>query len=109
LFHVCVYAAPFGVTPLELDEVYPLSQHEIATPLDLETISYVAGQVKNYVAASSYSKVVLVEDLVWKGKISAACKHIKRKDLSITVLGVKETLNENVLNNIVETLRKSVI
>ena len=27
--HVCVYAAPFGVIPLELDEVYPLSQHEV--------------------------------------------------------------------------------
>ena len=109
LFHVCVYAAPFGVIPLELDEVYPLSQHEIATPLDLETIDYVAGQVKNYVAASSYKKVVLVEDLVWKGKVSAAYKHIKRKDLSITVLGVKETLNEDVLNDIVETLRKLVV
>ncbi len=109
LFHVCVYAAPFGVIPLELDEVYPLSQYEIATPLDLETIDYVAGQVKNYVAASSYRKIVLVEDLVWKGKISAACKHIKRKDLSITVLGVKETLGEDVLNDIVEILRKLVV
>jgi 7-cyano-7-deazaguanine tRNA-ribosyltransferase len=109
LFHICVYSAPFGVIPLELDEVYPLSQHEIATPLDLETIGYVAGKVKNYVAASSYKKVVLVEDLMWKGKVSAACKHIKRKDLSITVLGVKETLNEDVLNNIVETLGKSVV
>ena len=40
--HVCVYAAPFGVIPLELDEVYPLSQHEAAVPLDLETVNYVA-------------------------------------------------------------------
>ncbi|MCW3986515.1 MAG: tRNA guanosine(15) transglycosylase TgtA [Candidatus Bathyarchaeota archaeon] len=108
-FHICIYAAPFGVIPLELDEMYPLSQHEIATPMDLETIKYVAEQVKNFIAASSYEKVVLVEDLAWKGKVSAACGHINRKDLSLTVFGVKETLNENVLSNIVETLQKSVV
>ncbi len=38
---VCVYAAPFGVIPLELSEIYPLSQHEIAEPVDLETIHYI--------------------------------------------------------------------
>ena len=108
-FHICIYAAPFGVIPLELDEMYPLSQHEIATPMDLETIIYVAEQVKNFIAASSYEKVVLVEDLAWKGKVSAACGHINRKDLSLTVFDVKETLNENVLSNIVETLQKPVV
>lgn len=108
-FHTCVYAAPFGVIPLELDEVYPLSQHEIAEPPDLETIEYVAEQVKDYIAASSYKKVFLIEDTVWKDKISALCKRIKRKDLSITVLSVKEALNDKVLNDVVETLQKSVV
>jgi len=107
--HICIYAAPFGVIPLELDEVYPLSQHEIATPMDLETIEYVAEQTKKYITASSYEKVVLVEDLAWKGKVSAACKRINRKDLSITVLSVKETLNENVLNDIVEIVQKPIV
>ncbi|MEM2094855.1 MAG: tRNA guanosine(15) transglycosylase TgtA, partial [Candidatus Bathyarchaeia archaeon] len=46
---VCVYSAPFGVTPLELDEVYPLSQFEVARPFDYETKAYVAGQVAEYV------------------------------------------------------------
>ena len=39
--HVCFYAAPFGVIPLELDEVYPLSQHEVSMPLDCEVTEYV--------------------------------------------------------------------
>lgn len=108
-FHICVYAAPFGVIPLELDEVYPLSQHEIAEPPDLETIEYVAEQVKDYIAASSYKKVFLIEDTVWKDKISALCKRIKRKDLSITVLSVKKALDDKVLNDVVETLQKSVV
>jgi len=106
MFHICVYAAPFGIIPLELDEVYPLSQHEIATPLDNETMDFVAEQVKDYIAESNYKHVLLVEGSVWKGKISAACRQIKRKDLSIAVLGVKETLNESVLNHIMETIQE---
>jgi 7-cyano-7-deazaguanine tRNA-ribosyltransferase len=103
LFHVCVYAAPFGVVPLELDEVYPLSQYEIATPVDLETISSVADHVKDYITNSSYRRVILVEDEVWKGRISAACRRLKRKGLSMTVLSDREKLNDKVLNDSVNT------
>jgi 7-cyano-7-deazaguanine tRNA-ribosyltransferase len=72
--HVCVYAAPFGVVPLELDEVYPLSQHEVALPLDLETVEYVAGQAAEYIKRSGYSGVVLLNDpKLWKETIKAAC------------------------------------
>jgi 7-cyano-7-deazaguanine tRNA-ribosyltransferase len=109
LFHICIYVAPFGIIPLELDEVYPLSQHETAEPFDIESMDYVAEQVKNYIAASSYNKALLVENSIWKGKISTVCKRIKRKDLSITVLGVKETLNDKVLDIIVETLQKLTV
>src|SRR5665648_773067 len=58
--HVCVYAAPFGVVPLELDEVYPLSQHETTLPLDLETVDYVAGQAAGYIQRNGYRSVVLL-------------------------------------------------
>ena len=109
MFHVCVYAAPFGVIPLELDEVYPLSQHEIAIPPDCETIDYVAERVKSYIAASSFRKIVLLEDSAWNGRVSAACRRIKRKDLSITVLSVKETLNDEVLDSVVETLQRLAV
>ena len=104
--HICVYAAPFGVVPLELDEVYPLSQNEISTPLDFETIEYVAEQVKEYVASSSYKSVIVVEDFeAWKRKISSACERVKRKDLSITVMGLKGAVDDVIIDNIVETLQ----
>ena len=78
--HVCVYAAPFGVVPVELDEVYPLSQYEIAVPLDLETIEYVAGQVADYIMATDYRMVVLVQDVeTWKGRIASACREVCEK------------------------------
>ena len=72
--HVCVYCAPFGVVPLELDEVYPLSQHEDALPLDLETVKYVANQASDYIKRSGYSGVVLFNDpKLWKDTVKAAC------------------------------------
>ncbi len=71
--HVCVYAAPFGVIPLELDEVYPLSQHETALPLDLETGNYVADQTAEYIKRSSYAGVVLLNDpKLWQDKVKSA-------------------------------------
>jgi 7-cyano-7-deazaguanine tRNA-ribosyltransferase len=77
--HVCVYAAPFGVVPLELDEVYPLSQHETALPLDQETIDYVAAQTAQFIIHNRFRGVVLLNDgKLWNETIkdasSAACK-----------------------------------
>jgi 7-cyano-7-deazaguanine tRNA-ribosyltransferase len=78
--HVCVYSAPFGVVPLELDEVYPLSQHEVAVPLDNETVDYVAGQVAAYIETMSYEKVVLLEDRkIWRTIVTSACRRVCKK------------------------------
>ncbi|MCW4007020.1 MAG: tRNA guanosine(15) transglycosylase TgtA [Candidatus Bathyarchaeota archaeon] len=78
--HVCFYAAPFGVTPLELTEVYPLSQHETALPLETETVEYVARQVAEYVKLYSYKSVVLVEDAdMWGSIVKSKCKAVCAK------------------------------
>ncbi|MEM2459407.1 MAG: tRNA guanosine(15) transglycosylase TgtA [Candidatus Bathyarchaeia archaeon] len=58
--HVCAYDAPFGVIPMELDETYPLSQHETTFPLDAEIITYVAQQSADYVYRMDYRVVVLL-------------------------------------------------
>ncbi|NIP67536.1 tRNA guanosine(15) transglycosylase TgtA [Candidatus Bathyarchaeota archaeon] len=74
-FHVCVYAAPFGMIPIEIDEIYPLSQYEIATPLDLEMIEYTAEQVLEYILTMNCKKVILFQDARnWKGRIATACR-----------------------------------
>ena len=75
--HICFYAAPFGVIPIELDEVYPLSQHETAMPLDKETIAYVANQVADYVNRTNYKTVILINDPEnWNKTILNTCKKI---------------------------------
>jgi 7-cyano-7-deazaguanine tRNA-ribosyltransferase len=93
--HVCVYAAPFGIIPIELDEVYPLSQHEITMPLDAETIDYIAKQIENYILLTDYRKVVLHQDEEsWGKKILMACKKAcQRKKVPLIVLKTKTKAN----------------
>jgi len=75
--HACVYAAPFGVVPLEIDDVYPLSQTELVFPPDKETVSSVADAVVTYIRKNPYRIVVLVpEKEVWGKEIIEECKKI---------------------------------
>jgi 7-cyano-7-deazaguanine tRNA-ribosyltransferase len=78
--HVCFYAAPFGVIPVELDEVYPLSQHEIALPLDNETVEHVADQVISYINRTNYKRVILLNDPEnWGKSILDTCRKACQK------------------------------
>jgi len=104
--HVCVYAGPFGVTPLELDEVYPLSQNETALPLDLETVDYVAMQTAQYIKGSGYRSVVFLNDpKLWNNTVKKACKSACKAQglpfdsVDAEVAGSKEILGclENIL------------
>jgi len=58
--HVCFVAAPYGVVPESLAETYPLSQYEVAEPLDHETQMFTVENAVEYVEASGHEKVVLV-------------------------------------------------
>ena len=92
--HVCFYAAPFGIVPIELDEVYPLSQHETAMPLDKETVEYVANQVANYVRRTSYKAVTLIDDPEnWNKAILNACrKTCRNKRIHLKILSGRKSI-----------------
>ena len=92
LLHICTYAAPFGVVPNELDEVYPLSQNELAFPLDEETLDYVAKQVAEFLERTNYERVFLLENVEeWKGKIESSCAGIcEKKGISLFTVKTKE-------------------
>jgi 7-cyano-7-deazaguanine tRNA-ribosyltransferase len=98
--HVCVYSVPFGLVPLELDEVYPLSQHEAANPFDLETINYVANQTAYYIGRSPYQSVTLLNDPKhWNDAVKQASqkacsvKSLKFESVDASVEGSKEIFN----------------
>jgi len=100
--HACTYAAPLGVIPAELDEVYPLSQHETTAPLDTETINYVAEQVANYIAQKNYEKVVLLEKAeTWHNKIAQICTRVcGKKNFSLAVLRIRNSRSKSVLSKL---------
>ncbi|MBT0159809.1 tRNA guanosine(15) transglycosylase TgtA [Candidatus Bathyarchaeota archaeon A05DMB-2] len=107
LIHICFYAAPFGVVPLELDEVYPLSQHETALPLDRETIDYVANQLSEYVEQTHYGVVVLVHDPQnWRDIVKLCGATCRRKGVSFDFVDVEAEGGKNILTRLELILRK---
>jgi 7-cyano-7-deazaguanine tRNA-ribosyltransferase len=75
--NVCFYCAPFGIVPIELDEIYPLSQHETATPPNKETTEHVASQIAEYIKRTNYGQVILITDPKnWNKTIQKTTKRI---------------------------------
>ena len=108
--HVCFYSAPFGVTPLDLDEVYPLSQHEVALPIEKETIEHVARQAANYIARSHYETVVLLHDPEnWSDTISKACnKACHAKGINFEQVNTKDKTTKDILTRLEVILRNNL-
>ncbi len=108
--HVCFYAAPFGVIPMELDEVYPLSQHEVALPLDMETVNYVANQTAEYIRQQRYGVVVMLHNpKQWGNKVKAQCsKTCHDKNINFEDVNVTKERSKNILTRLDKILRKNL-
>ncbi|MCW3998448.1 MAG: tRNA guanosine(15) transglycosylase TgtA [Candidatus Bathyarchaeota archaeon] len=106
--HICFYAAPFGIIPIELDEIYPLSQNEITFPLDYETKEYVTIQISEYIKHFHYKTVILLNDPVhWDSKVTKTCKKIcKIKKLKFEELSTKTEINKDILACLENILKK---
>jgi 7-cyano-7-deazaguanine tRNA-ribosyltransferase len=111
LVHVCTYAAPFGVVPTELDDIYPLSQNEIASPFDAETVMYVAKQAANYIENTNYDHVILLQDPnAWRGKIAAACRRAcKKKKVSFTTLRERDPWAKTTIEHLAAVIKEAVM
>jgi 7-cyano-7-deazaguanine tRNA-ribosyltransferase len=108
--HVAVFCAPFGVVPLELDEIYPLSQHEAALPLDIETVSYIAEQAAEYVKQMPYSSVTMLnEPKMWKNSIEKAVEEAcTEKGISCSVVQACGESSKKLIANLEAPLRKQL-
>jgi 7-cyano-7-deazaguanine tRNA-ribosyltransferase len=108
--HVCFYAAPFGVTPLELDEVYPLSQHETTLPLDKETVNYVAKQVADFIQRNNYQGVTILNDKkLWGDIVKKACQlSCKAKSIGFEAVDANTYGTREVLIRLKAILRKQL-
>jgi len=108
--HTCFYAAPFGVIPTELDEVYPLSQHETALPLDKETIEYVTKQIANYIKNTNYKTIILLNDPEnWNKNVLNTCKKTcKNKNIKFKYVNIKEKRSKTMLTSLKKILQKTL-
>lgn len=106
--HVCFYAAPFGLIPIELDEVYPLSQHEISSPLDKETEDYVANQISDYIERMQYETVVFFQDQQqWSDSVKRLCRKTSReKGVVFKHIDTKAEGAKTILTRLEMTLKK---
>lgn len=111
LVHVCTYTAPFGVVPTELDDVYPISQNEVASPYDTETVSYVAEQAANYIENTCYKQVVLLQDPnVWGRTVVAACRRVcKRKQVPLVTLRERDPWTKSSIEHLVAVTREALM
>lgn len=106
--HVCFYAVPFGVVPIELDEVYPITQSDFAS-LDSETTTYVTDQLQNYILEKKYAAVILHNDpSIWKTNVAKACRKAC-KELTIPfAVSSKEAdpWGDQALTELIETTKR---
>ncbi|MCL1977894.1 MAG: tRNA guanosine(15) transglycosylase TgtA [Candidatus Bathyarchaeota archaeon] len=108
--HIAVFCAPFGVVPFELDEVYPLSQHEAVLPLDLETIGHVADQTIEYIKQMPYSSVTMLNNpKVWSNYVeSAARKACTEKGIAFDAVEANEISSRQLIANLKAALLKQL-
>jgi 7-cyano-7-deazaguanine tRNA-ribosyltransferase len=85
--HICFYAAPYGIIPSELDDYYPLSQTELAFPLDEETKMYVVERIVDYILRMDYRNTVLLADTAtWGKELIKKCRQTRKFGKHVTVV-----------------------
>jgi len=94
---------------MELDEVYPLSQHETSIPLDRETRDYVADQVTDYIKRTQYSVVMLLDDKSqWNGSIREPCrKACRKKGIVFRCMNIETERSKNILTRLESLLKNT--
>jgi 7-cyano-7-deazaguanine tRNA-ribosyltransferase len=109
--HLAVFCAPFGVVPFELDEVYPLSQHETALPLDKETIEYVAQQTAQYIKQMPYKSVTLLNSYkLWNNHIQTAAQNAcTEKNIPYNTIETGDISDKQLITNLKEILQKQLL
>ncbi len=89
--HICIYSVPYGLMPIEIIDMFPLSQTEIFDIID-EVTKYEAFKIViKYVESNDYKKVILHADKkFWNrnklNEIRDICKE-KRIELILSYYG----------------------
>ena len=102
--HVCFYSIPFGVVPVEVDEVYPLSQFEASKPYTQKMVEEMAKTIVEYVNVEGYSRVLLHPDPNFLNRKTLLWLRRKIKGLTKTTRG-RKPWSPKSLKDLEESLR----
>lgn len=106
--HICFYMVPFGVVPIELDDVYPISQSDFAS-LDSETTTHVTDQLQKYILEKKYAAVILHNNAaIWKDNVMKACRKACKKMKIPLAISSKEAdpWSDQALTELTETTKR---
>ena len=104
---ICFYSAPFGVTPADLSETYPLSQFEIADPPDIETFIFTAENTASFIAEADSSDVTLISG---GGELDrwvvTRCEEVcEEMDIELKVISSHDAWGEKALDELISSLK----
>jgi 7-cyano-7-deazaguanine tRNA-ribosyltransferase len=105
--HICFYSVPYGCVPADLSETFPLSQYEIAEPLDYETIKYAAKNLSEYLTINLHKRIILLigkEDLDYEIK-KVVLKIAEEKEVKLQIIEDSRPWSNKVLEKIIQLLR----
>jgi len=86
-FHICIYGHPFGIIPLELINVYPLSQYEKARKINIESERVVISALKILLEKNNYAKAIVLFDTtaITLTSMKKIIKLLKNKNIKLKV------------------------
>ncbi len=61
--HICIASPVFGIIPLEIEDVYPLGQHERPGEIDSKQIEFMKSCASDYVKTKKFKKIMVHESL----------------------------------------------
>ncbi|WXG41274.1 MAG: tRNA guanosine(15) transglycosylase TgtA [Candidatus Freyarchaeum deiterrae] len=105
-FQIITKSTIFGLIPLELEEVYPLSQHINLRP-DPTTIQHTSQVITQYITTHSYHKVIIQLTPAEEESFEPIRKICKEKNIDLHIINVEDVSNlKNNLESLEEILRK---
>lgn len=101
--HICFYSIPFGVIPVELDEIYPLSQYETCPPFSFEMKKDLAESISEYIKSKKYGKVFIYPD---NSLLDKATLRKLNKKVEIVKVRSSEVWSDKSLQNMKKILTR---
>jgi 7-cyano-7-deazaguanine tRNA-ribosyltransferase len=102
--HVCTYSLSYAIVPMELGDVYPLSQTENSLTPTSAAISYARNRIVDYIKKFGYSRCLIVGYARWHEQLATGLRQRLKGKVRVRFLEEKE-LDNRALQRISQALK----